>query len=72
MAATEAAPPTRAPLQQKANGVAVAVGKIGYDARVSVVDHLDELRTRLTVCLPAVAVASACAHGALSRRAART
>ena len=52
--------------------MAVAVGKIGYDARVSVVDHLDELRTRLTVCLAAVAVASACAHGALSRRAART
>jgi sec-independent protein translocase protein TatC len=37
--------------------MAVAVGKIGYGARVSVVDHLDELRTRLIVCLAAVAVA---------------
>jgi sec-independent protein translocase protein TatC len=37
--------------------MAVAVGKIGYDARVSVVEHLDELRTRLMVCLAAVAVA---------------
>jgi sec-independent protein translocase protein TatC len=37
--------------------MAVAVGKIGYDARVSVVDHLDELRTRLIVSLVAVGVA---------------
>jgi sec-independent protein translocase protein TatC len=37
--------------------VAVAVGKIGYGARVSVVDHLDELRGRLIVSLVAVAMA---------------
>ncbi len=37
--------------------MAVAVGKIGHEDRISVVDHLDELRTRLIVSLVAVAVA---------------
>lgn len=37
--------------------MAVAVGKVGHDARVSVVDHLDELRARLIVSLVALAVA---------------
>jgi Sec-independent protein secretion pathway component TatC len=37
--------------------MAVAVGKIGHEDRVSVVDHLDELRTRLLVSLAAVVVA---------------
>jgi sec-independent protein translocase protein TatC len=39
--------------------MAVAVGKIGHEDRISVVDHLDELRTRLLVSLAAVAVAFA-------------
>jgi sec-independent protein translocase protein TatC len=37
--------------------MAVAVGRIGHDQRLSVVDHLEELRTRLIVCLATVAVA---------------
>ena len=37
--------------------MAVAVGKIRHEQRLSIVDHLDELRTRLIVCLAAVAVA---------------
>ena len=37
--------------------MAVAVGKIGHEQRLSAVDHLDELRTRLIVCLVAVTVA---------------
>jgi sec-independent protein translocase protein TatC len=37
--------------------MAVAVGKIGHEERLSVVDHLDELRTRLIVSLVAVGVA---------------
>ena len=37
--------------------MAVAVGRIGHEDRLSVVDHLEELRTRLIVCLAAIAVA---------------
>jgi sec-independent protein translocase protein TatC len=37
--------------------MAVAVGKISHDARVTVVEHLDELRSRLIVCLAVVGVA---------------
>jgi sec-independent protein translocase protein TatC len=37
--------------------MAVAVGRISHDARVSVVDHLDELRSRLIVCLAVLGVA---------------
>jgi len=37
--------------------MAVAVGKISHEDRVSVIDHLDELRARLIVCVVAVAVA---------------
>jgi sec-independent protein translocase protein TatC len=37
--------------------MAVAVGKLRHDARISVVDHLDELRTRLIVSVAAIAVA---------------
>src|SRR5580704_14532496 len=37
--------------------MAVAVGSIGHEDRVSVVDHLEELRARLIVCLAVVAVA---------------
>jgi sec-independent protein translocase protein TatC len=37
--------------------MAVAVGKLGHQARISVVDHLDELRARLIVSLAAIAVA---------------
>ena len=37
--------------------MAVAVGRIGHEDRLSVVDHLEELRTRLIVCLAAIALA---------------
>jgi sec-independent protein translocase protein TatC len=37
--------------------MAVAVGSIGHEDRLSVVDHLEELRGRLIVCLAVVAVA---------------
>jgi sec-independent protein translocase protein TatC len=37
--------------------VAVAAGRIGYEQRLSVVDHLTELRTRLIVSIVALAVA---------------
>jgi sec-independent protein translocase protein TatC len=37
--------------------MAVAVGSIGHQDRVSVVDHLEELRVRLIVCLAVIAVA---------------
>jgi sec-independent protein translocase protein TatC len=37
--------------------MAIAVAKIGHEERVSVVDHLDELRVRLIVSLAALAVA---------------
>jgi sec-independent protein translocase protein TatC len=39
--------------------MAVAVGSIGYEDRLSVVDHLEELRARLIICLAVVAVAFA-------------
>jgi sec-independent protein translocase protein TatC len=37
--------------------MAVAVGRIGHEDRLSVVDHLEELRGRLIVCLAVIAVA---------------
>ncbi len=37
--------------------MAVAVGRIGHEDRLSVVDHLEELRARLIVSLAALAVA---------------
>jgi sec-independent protein translocase protein TatC len=37
--------------------MAAAVGSIGHEDRLSVVDHLEELRGRLIVCLAVVAVA---------------
>jgi sec-independent protein translocase protein TatC len=37
--------------------MAVAVGRIGHEDRLTVVDHLDELRTRLIVCLAVIAAA---------------
>jgi hypothetical protein len=37
--------------------MAVAAGKIGFETRISAVEHLDELRTRLIVSLVAVGVA---------------
>jgi sec-independent protein translocase protein TatC len=37
--------------------MAVAIGRIGHEDRLSVVDHLEELRTRLIVCLVAIALA---------------
>jgi sec-independent protein translocase protein TatC len=39
--------------------MAVAVGRIRHDSRLSMVAHLDELRTRLIVCLAALGVAFA-------------
>ena len=37
--------------------MAVAIGRIGHEDRLSVVDHLEELRARLIVCLAAIALA---------------
>jgi sec-independent protein translocase protein TatC len=37
--------------------MAVAVGRIGHEDRLSVVDHLEELRERLIVCVAVLAVA---------------
>jgi sec-independent protein translocase protein TatC len=37
--------------------MAVAIGRIGHEDRLSAVDHLEELRTRLIVCLVAIALA---------------
>jgi sec-independent protein translocase protein TatC len=37
--------------------MATAIGSIGHEDRVSVVDHLEELRARLIVCLAVIAVA---------------
>ncbi len=37
--------------------MAVAVGRIGHEDRISVVNHLEELRGRLIVCLAVIAVA---------------
>jgi sec-independent protein translocase protein TatC len=37
--------------------MAIAVGKLGHEERVSVVDHLEELRTRLIISLAALALA---------------
>jgi sec-independent protein translocase protein TatC len=37
--------------------MAVAVGRIGHEDKLTVVDHLEELRARLIVCLAVVAVA---------------
>ncbi|HTY95846.1 MAG TPA: twin-arginine translocase subunit TatC [Solirubrobacteraceae bacterium] len=37
--------------------MAVAVGRIGHEDRLSMVDHLEELRTRLIVCLAVVGIA---------------
>ena len=37
--------------------MAIAVGRIGHEDRVSVVEHLEELRVRLIICLAALAVA---------------
>ncbi|HLH14784.1 MAG TPA: twin-arginine translocase subunit TatC, partial [Solirubrobacteraceae bacterium] len=39
--------------------MAVAVGRIGHEDRLSVVDHLEELRARLIVCIAVLAVAFA-------------
>ena len=39
--------------------MATAIKSIGHDDRLSLVEHLDELRTRLIVCVAAVAVAFA-------------
>jgi sec-independent protein translocase protein TatC len=39
--------------------MAVAVGRVGHEDRLTVVDHLEELRTRLIVSLAVVAVAFA-------------
>jgi sec-independent protein translocase protein TatC len=39
--------------------MAVAIGRIGHEDRLSAVDHLEELRARLIVCLVAVGLAFA-------------
>jgi sec-independent protein translocase protein TatC len=39
--------------------MAVAIGRVGHEDRLSAVDHLEELRTRLIVCLVAIGLAFA-------------
>ncbi|HME01787.1 MAG TPA: twin-arginine translocase subunit TatC, partial [Solirubrobacteraceae bacterium] len=37
--------------------MATAIGRLGHEERISTVDHLEELRSRLIVCVAVVAVA---------------